>query len=757
MILQKAGFVNSHLDDEEPKSDNGLLKAAGSYHRRGVAVVPIPCRGFEWTNRSGERKVAGGKGPIIPGWQKDRLDWARLEHELTQDHIVAIGAVAGRLSGYRTCLDFDGAGWLGAFEHFLASWPELERTAIARTGSGKRHVWIICADMPDDFTVAKFSLSGLDASIELRGHGMNCLLPPSLHPSGGRYEWLDPEAESQEVDFAELYAWLAGWGGEDAKTWEKSRGRGPMPDVVHQGARRDTIMSVTSKLASAGLSKAAVVAAMEKANEEGRFDPPLTAAQIEREVASNWSQYQQDHQVATITEAPEPQGYHLTDIGNGQRLAHLHGSELRFCYPWGKWLVWDGLRWKADDTAAVERRAKATVATIYAEAAKALTDERRKAIAKHAMGSESRYRLRAMIDTAQSEPGIPVLPDELDKDQWVLNCENGTLDLRSGRLHPHRQADLITKLAPVAYDPGATCPRWLAFLDRIMAGNTQLIGFLQRAVGYSLTGDTSEQCFFILHGSGANGKSTFLQAITAMLGDYAKQTPTETLLIKRNAGISNDVAALKGSRMVSALESESGSRLAESLVKGMTGGDTLAARFLYQEWFEFMPMFKIFLGTNHKPIIRGNDHAIWRRIRLIPFTVTIPEKEQDTHLPDKLQEEFSGILSWAVKGCLEWQQEGLGLPQEVREATSSYRDEMDILGGFIDDCCTTGVNQWVPTGQLYITYQEWCTQNGQKAISGTAFGRSMSERGFDRFRNERAKRCYLGIGLKVDDERIPLD
>jgi putative DNA primase/helicase len=271
-------------------------------------------------------------------------------------------------------------------------------------------------------------------------------------------------------------------------------------------------------------------------------------------------------------------------------------------------------------------------------------------------------------------------------------------------------------------------------------------------VGYSLTGDTREQVLFLLHGSGANGKSTFLEVIQALLGEYALQTPAETLVQKQGEGIPNDVARLKGARFVAASETEEGKRLAEGMVKKMTGGDVLTARFLHQEYFEFKPEFKLFLATNHKPLIRGTDHAIWRRIRLIPFQVQIPDAEKDKALPEKLKAERSGILTWALEGCRSWQQEGLSTPAEVLQATEAYRDEMDILKDFLESCCIEKAEAEAKVSDLYAAYVAWCEANGERPLTQRAFGMKLSERGLGQ-RRTKVARYWVGIGLVEGTER----
>ncbi len=440
---------------------------------------------------------------------------------------------------------------------------------------------------------------------------------------------------------------------------------------------------------------------------------------------------------------------HLTDMGNAERLQRRHGRDLRYCKLWNSWLVWDGQRWSKDDAGHVVRLAKETVRAIYVEAAQAGDDEVRKAIAKHALRSEGEARVRAAISLAESEPGIPTTPDQLDQHRWLLNCRNGTLDLRTGELRPHDRDDLLTQLSPVAFDPDATCPTFMAFLDRIMAGNAGLIRFLQRAVGYSLTGDTSERVLMILHGEGRNGKSTLLEVVRGILGGYAVRTPTETLLAKRDSTIPNDIAKLKGARFVSASESDEGRRLDEAKIKDLTGGDTISARFMRGEWFDFLPEFKLWLGTNHKPVIRGTDRAIWDRIRLVPFAVRIPDEEQDKQLRVKLLAEAPGILAWAVRGSLDWQRDGLGEPQEVKTATAGYRAEMDVLGAFLEDCCIIAPNAQCPAKDLYASYQTWCEETGEKALTQKAVGQRLGERGFEsgRLAGGQRTRVWKGISL----------
>jgi P4 family phage/plasmid primase-like protien len=448
-------------------------------------------------------------------------------------------------------------------------------------------------------------------------------------------------------------------------------------------------------------------------------------------------------------------GLALTDYGNAQRLVKLHGQDLRHCYEFGHYLTWNRTHWTTD-LAAAEQRAKDAVMKLYDEV-RSLTDpDDREALLEHAQHSESVTRIAAMLALARSEPNIPVRPDDLDRDIWLFNCLNGTLDLRSGELRPHRREDLITRIAPVAYDPMAECPKWKAFLKRIMGGNDDLVAFLRRALGYTLTGSTSERCIFILYGAGKNGKTVFIEAMRMLFGEeYAARTPTQTLMAKRGDAIPNDVARLKGARFVSASETGDNKVMDEAAVKDITGGDRIVARFMRAEWFEFTPHFKIFLSTNHKPRILGRDDAIWDRIRLVPFDVRIPDSERRPmdELLAEFRAELPGILAWAVQGCLEWQENGLGTPLEVVQATAVYEQEMDTLGDFIEESCVRIAKSVVTSNEFYQAYRAWAQSAGEYVLSQKVFSLRMAERGaregFGK-RHTMHGQMWTGIGLKAD-------
>lgn len=429
-----------------------------------------------------------------------------------------------------------------------------------------------------------------------------------------------------------------------------------------------------------------------------------------------------------------------TDVGNAQRLIDRYGHDLRFVQELG-WLCWDGKVWQRDELIA-RKKMISTSRAIYAEAANIADRGEQNAAAEWAKKSQQAQRIQAALYLAQ--PDLAAKTDDFDRTPWFISASNGYIDLRTGELFSHAREHLNTRLIPVDFDPLASCPVWDAFLERVQP-ELEMRQFLQRAIGYSLTGDTSEQCLFFLYGMGRNGKSVVIETLAELMGTYHTATRIESLSGKGGGGIPNDIAALAGARYVTVSETPEGARLNESLVKDLTGGDTITARFLRHEFFSFRPQFKLWVRGNHKPQIRGTDDGIWRRLMLIPFTVQIPESEVDASLPERLRGELPGILSWALKGCKDWQLNGLQPPQSVKDALAEYRQEMDILGDFISGCCVLGENATAESTALYNRYRKWCGMAGHQPVSQMRFGLSLGERGF--IKNKSGTIRWNGIGL----------
>ncbi len=340
------------------------------------------------------------------------------------------------------------------------------------------------------------------------------------------------------------------------------------------------------------------------------------------------------------------------------------------------------------------------------------------------------------------------MPTALDTDPWLWNVTNGTIDLRTRKFRPHRREDRITKLCPVAYDPAADCPVWLRVLNDITAGDAALQHYLRKAVGFSLTGDVRDHVVFFLYGTGENGKSTFVNAIQAMMGvDYAMKAPPELLLVKKNDTHPTERADLAGKRFVACMEAGEGKKLAEAIVKELTGADRLRARHMREDFFEFDPTHKIWLAANHKPTISGTDWGIWRRIKLIPFTVTIPPEKRDEALQEKLRAELAGILNWALLGCMEWQAKGLREPQAVVAATGQYRRQQDVLAGFLEECCVVASDVRARAGDLLAAYRKW---SGDDQMSQRRLGETLTERGFGSVPIG-GYTWRIGIGLKAEE------
>jgi len=454
----------------------------------------------------------------------------------------------------------------------------------------------------------------------------------------------------------------------------------------------------------------------------------------------------------------------LTDFGNANRFLNRYGSSIRYCPPWNEWFIWDGVSWTRDDKGLVREWAKATLLSIYQEAGIRTDPNARTETAKWAIKCERSHHVQEILTIASSHQDIVVLPQDLDADDWKLCLRNGVYDLQTHTLHPHDPGQLHTRCVMVDYQPGRQCPRWLAFLDRIFQSRddkAELVEFLQRAAGYTLTGSTQEQCLFLLHGNGANGKSVFLEVLRAVLGGtrgYAKVCDSSTFTTARTDAVRNDIAALAGVRLVTTNENPPGSAIDEALIKELTGEREITARFLFKDFFTYRPRFKIWWAFNHKPRIGDQTWSIWRRIRLVPFEEQIPPEEQDPHLAeDLIATELPGILNWCLDGLKQYQASGLPIPAAIQRATKEYRDDQDILHEFISTLCTTK-NDPDPLGivdhdisesarSLYSSYCQWCNHTNEKRMSQRKFGLLLAERGYIKERTRDGIR-WRGVELK---------
>lgn len=466
--------------------------------------------------------------------------------------------------------------------------------------------------------------------------------------------------------------------------------------------------------------------------------------------------------IASINETSEAETSVLddptlrTDFGNAARFYRQHGDRTRYVYERKMFYSFDGRIWR-DNQSIVERRAKATVKSIFREVEQATNDDQKKRLFNHWMASQKPERINGLLNTVRSEIVAEVA--DFDSHPDLFNCQNGTIELETGEIRPHDPGDLLTKITPVRHDPQAICPKWEKFLFEIFAGEMAVIEYLQRAVGYSLSGDVREQVFFLLYGTGSNGKSLLLTILRKLAGDYHShaQMSAFTTRPQNNGAPTEEIARLRGARLVTATETEESKRLSEGLIKQITGGDPVTACFKYERYFTFIPTFKLWIAANHKPKINGTDQGIWRRPQLIPFNVRFekdPEKAAQNNQPiadltleSKLIAELPGILNWALKGYRLWREQGLRPPKMVSAAIDAYRTEMDTLGSFLEEHCVENQNARVGTSELYKVYKEWAERSGEYIVSQTIFSQKIAERGFTKRQNSRGSMVFLGLGL----------
>lgn len=440
----------------------------------------------------------------------------------------------------------------------------------------------------------------------------------------------------------------------------------------------------------------------------------------------------------------EQKKYDATDSGNAQRIYDKFSPSIRYSYNRKRWYFWTGKVWILDEMGEIKKMADVICEDLKKEAWSIQDDELQEAALKFAKNSANTTRKEAMIKEAQHLKDIPVSMDDFDKFTDNLNCDNGIVNLRNGELFPHDPSFMMTRKCGCEYDTKHRPPKlWLKFLDEITNGNKDLQHYIHKCIGYSISGSNREQCAYFLYGMGNNGKSTFLDTLSDMMGTYASNAQPDTFMLQSRlgsagGGANSDIARLKSTRFVTCEEPTEGIRLNEGLLKQLTGGSKVTCRFLYGDEFEYTPEFKIWIATNHKPTIRGTDFGIWRRIKLIPFEVNIPKEKVDKNLKYKLRKEFPQILAWAVEGCMLWQKEGLEEPECVLEATKEYKQEMDLVAGFVEQCVMIDYTaDKIMAADLFGIYSKWAKQNNEYEMSSKKFFTEVAKKLPEKGRNSK--------------------
>jgi putative DNA primase/helicase len=695
-----------------------FLDAALALAKLGFAVFPV---------------VPGSKKPLIEEWQHrattnllDIIHWWN-----AQCPNANIGIATGAKSGV-TVLDVDekaskngGATLLG----FIAKFGEFPNTLMQRTPSGGAHYFF--KYVPG---VAN-SVEKLGSGLDIRGEGGYVVAAPSVltGEESGAYKWEDLLlVELEMLRIAEMPQWMrdklvkpAGHFVEIKSTRRTSKEWAEKMHGVPKGSRQDELVRVVGKLIRNNEAELARTLAHQYGH---GCEPPLT----ETEVDACFDRIIAKEQAKGRRDPDDAGGERYTDMANAALLAAEAEGQIAHADEMGHyWLIYDGTRLKEEPKHAIVPFVTAVAQRLYREAKAVVSKEQRKLKLKGAARLESRDGCHAAIDLAQAQPALRIKMAVLDQHPTWLNTPSGTLDLATGERHAHRFEDFITRVTTAPYDPAATCPQWDKFLEEVLP-DPEVRSFMQRSMGYALTDSMHEQCLWLLHGSGRNGKSTFLNVIRRVLGCYAASTHASTLMVKKHGDDKrNDLAALRGSRLVTVSEAEVGHQLAEALLKQLTGGDPLTARKLYAEFFTFQPTFKIYIACNSLPQVHGQDLAIWRRIHLVPFTVTVPLDRVDPDLVSKLVDEGAGILRWAVEGYAAWRQGGLQPPEAVRAATAAYKREADPLADFLEMHTVPGPALQSTAAELFTAYQGWAARTGTRfPMNQKMLGQALEERGY---------------------------
>lgn len=664
------------------------------------------------------------KVPILKDWVNKASDEPDTIQKWLGEHTGCNWGVAtGARSGIFV-VDIDPKNGGDQSWEILIRKNDVPTTISVKTGSGGTHYYF---KYPKDFTVPN-SAGKLGKGIDIRGNGGQVVIPPSIHPNGTPYEWIITPWDNT---ISPAPKWILDIivnspAGNDEYV--------PVGEHLEKGSRNENIFHQSLVLARSGALMEVVLQSMRAwCDTTGNAD--ISDTEIQQTVESAFTKAKSDETKKAKYE------FGKTDDDNARRIIAEHGNDIIYVTGMG-WHTWTGKYWRADPfDASILNIAVQTMRNLKDEAmeeAKQGGDHYKTAIAKMAWANTSLNigKLHAMIEIASKNDVVRRDATIMDAEsgKWLLNFNNGTLDLRTGTLRPHNKLDYITKMIPQKYDADAECPFWEETLHLALDGNEQLIEFMQRALGYSMTGSTSEQCLFIAWGeAGNNGKSTILETAQQLLGNgYAQMSDMKVITsTETDNRVASSLAKLQGARLVSMNEAEEYQRFSESLIKQLTGGDTIEACRKYKEPFEFKPAFKLWIRTNEKPVIRGTSEAIWRRIKLIPFIRPIPaevRKSRD-YVDEQLAKEATGIIAWMVRGCVKWINSGLTAPEEVKSATEDYRTEMDLVGKFMEESTEKAVGKFVYRTALYQSFLTWMKVNGYRyAYSADNFGKRVARR-----------------------------
>ena len=714
-LVARLQLVGREKNNPQPSSRIG--PAAIMYASERYPIFPCQPRGKKPLVKNGYKAATINTRQIRRWWSK----WPDAN----------IGIPTGRVSGF-VVLDVDGKKGRDSLRTLEDKHGQLSGTVIAMTGKG----WHCYYQHPGGNVPCSAGQLGL--GLDFRGDGGYVVAPPSRHPSGRDYAWV-PSHSPFDIELAPMPEWLIGLATKkQATNGQDGTARTSLGHKILAGMRNNTLTCLAGIMRRPGMTAGEIGAALLKVNEE-RCSPTLTEGEVLK-IAKGINRY-----------PPEPTRFPRTDAGNAELFAHLYGDHLKYNHRTKTWLIFDEHWWRPDTDGEVRRLAKRATRERCQLTGENQDSEDWKAEVRFAAGSENRYRQEAMLSLAQNEKPIADSGEGWDSNPWLLGVADGVIDLRTGELRDGVPEDRIRKHIDIPYDSDAECPRWQQFLSEIFGSEPELIDYIWKAVGYSLTGVIREECIFLCIGSGRNGKTTFLNVIRHIGGDYGYNTGFSTLEHHPNSTSSHDVANLEGRRLVTASETSESTRLNEARIKALTGGDPITARHLYRNESTFWPVCKIWLGTNHKPIIGDDSLGFWQRIHLIPFRQQFIGENDDRQLGTILKAESSGILAWAIKGCIKWQRDGLRPPEAVIEATKDYKEESDPLADFLADCCEPGDEYTGRSGDLYKAYDNWADNQGMpwsERLTHKVFGSRLGQK-FDRKRSNKGM-VYYGIKLKID-------